>query len=279
ENKTKEIGMLATLLKIHPMKTSYIFLSSHEFNEINITHIQGFASYFSQNIVWGKDFCFDASCTTSLFKNNGKWANVTLDQEFISLSSKLSFGDPTVLKHIAVTATRDQSFASALLKLKSIKAQYNLIGEVFLDSRYRKLLATLQPKTQQALFNGTFKTNDYLLKIGLVINKELFNPLFIEFLSRDRLTHLIEGVNIGIRELLISSLTVKELSIFELLESSVGSIVTREAIAGVLWGENWQDFYSDWALNKQISNLRKKLRTCGYDKEVKVLKTEGFMLV
>lgn len=279
DNRTKEISSLAGLLKINPMKTSYIFLASHEFNDVSTAQLQGFASYFTQNIVWGGEVPFDTKCAERLFENNSKWAGVPFEKDFIALASKLSEGDPTVLKHLAVTATREPSFASELAKLKTIKAQYKLIGEEFLNVRYRKLLATCLQPTQQSLLKGDFEEDSYSYKVGLIIAGKPFNPLFAEFLTKVKLSPSSQINNAGARDSLVDDLTVKELGIFELLESNVGLVVSREALAQVLWGENWHDYYSDWALNKQISNLRKKMRTCGYLKEVKVLKTEGFMLV
>jgi len=261
------------------MKTSYIFLSSHEFNEASVSQLQGFASYFMQNIVWGDELLFDTECADRLFLNNGKWAGTTFKEDFIALVYRLSEGDPTVLKHIAVSAARVSSFAGDLLKLKTVKAQYNLIGEEFLNVRYRKLLGTCLQPTQQALLQGNFEAGSYAHKVGIIVAGRPFNPLFSEFLIRIKLELRTLSSNIGARESLVGELTVKELGIFELLEANVGFVVSREALAQVLWGENWHEYYSDWALNKQISNLRKKIRTYGYLKEVKVLKTEGFMLV
>ena len=280
EHKTKEINLLASLLKIFPMKTSYIFLSSHEFNDNLLTCLQGFASYFNQNIIWGKELVFDRDCANNLFANNSKWANESLEEVFIKHSSELAYGDPTVLKHIALLAIRDKDFAKSLLKLKSVKAQFNLIGEDFLNSRYKRLLNTLLPKTQSEILKGEFVKNDFVNKTGIFNNDKPLNPLFEEYLSRIKSTASNEiPNNLGLRDTLVKKLTVKELAMFELLESSMGSIVTREALSAVLWGESWHDYYSDWALNKQISNLRKKMREIGYSKELKVLKTEGFILV
>lgn len=279
DNKSKEVNVLASLLKINPMRTSYIFLASHEFSESNTHQLQGFASYFTQNIVWGSNLLFDAACATMLFANNSKWAGVSFNNDFVSAATRLSYADPTVLKHIAVTATREASFASNLLKLKSIKAIYDLVGEEFLTTRYKKLLATFLQPTQQQLLQGHFKENAYIQKIGLVVEDSPFNPLFAEYLSRVKSNPLRQPTSASIRDLLVGDLTVKELGIFELLEANVGLVVSREALAKVLWGEDWHEYYSDWALNKQISNLRKKMRNSGYLKEVKVLKTEGFMLV
>jgi hypothetical protein len=279
DSHTKEINALAGLLKINPMKTSYIFLASHEFNEAKISQLQGFTSYFTQNIVWGSELSFDYQCADRLFENNSKWADVSFKKDFITLASKLSEGDPTVLKHIAVSATSNPSFASDLIKLKTVKAQYKLIGEEFLNVRYRKLLSTCLQPTQQSLLQGDFKEDSYTHKVGLIVNGKPFNPLFAEFLTRVKLSPQSQVSGEGTRASLIDDLTIKELGIFELLEANVGLVVSREALAQILWGDNWHEFYSDWALNKQISNLRIKMRNLGYQKEVKVLKTEGFMLV
>ncbi|MBN2015729.1 winged helix-turn-helix transcriptional regulator [Candidatus Dojkabacteria bacterium] len=53
--------------------------------------------------------------------------------------------------------------------------------------------------------------------------------------------------------------TTNEYKILQLLYKNKGKIVTREALAEILWGQNSIEKYSDWAIDRTLSRIRKKL--------------------
>ncbi len=73
-------------------------------------------------------------------------------------------------------------------------------------------------------------------------------------------------------------LTKSEYRVVKILTQHRGEIVTREKIAEVLWEEDYIEKYSDWAIDKLISRLRKKLCTNRGSFPIKTLRGHGFLI-
>ena len=268
---------LIGIAKINPMQVSFIFLTNHEFNAENTSKLHALTSYFTQNFVWGRELAFDQSCAHQLFINNGKWSNYNFSDKVMERAWEISPYDPSTLKHIAQKIIGEPEIGNQLIESKEISEIYKIIGPEFLDVRFDKISSSLFPQTLADLVAE--KPNDYLVKLGLTdSNGKNLIPLLKEYLMHLKVT-LPKNEETTEQKELIQILTVKELSIFEELSKNYSHIVTRDRLSEILWGENWQEYYSDWALNKQVSNLRKKMTQVKYPKTIKVLKTEGFMLV
>lgn len=70
---------------------------------------------------------------------------------------------------------------------------------------------------------------------------------------------------------LIKSPTAQEINLLNTLLKIDGPI-SRDNIAQILWGKNWNSKYSDWAIDKTISRLRKKI----IGNEIKILTIKNF---
>lgn len=104
-------------------------------------------------------------------------------------------------------------------------------------------------KDDQDLFS-----NNTLESIGLIRNKKFTIPLLP--IKKDNLfVNKDPPKNMEIRD----ELSPQELLIFDFLNQRLGKIVTKEDIAKRIWGEDWIDKYSEQALDKTISRLRKKI--------------------
>lgn len=74
---------------------------------------------------------------------------------------------------------------------------------------------------------------------------------------------------------LLSNPTAQEINILNfLLENNTP--VSRDDIAKILWGKSWNTKYSDWAIDKAISRLRKKI--VGNEIKILTLKNFGYQL-
>lgn len=74
-------------------------------------------------------------------------------------------------------------------------------------------------------------------------------------------------------------LTETEFRILELLLSQGNSVVKREAVAEIMWGSESGEKYSDWAIDRAISRLRKKIGDNAYRPQyIKTLRGRGFKL-
>lgn len=148
------------------------------------------------------------------------------------------------------------------------------------------------------------KPSEYFVNCGLYSTKEkdYINWIMANFVkenvgfikdviaakSREQVTSIVEGENSANAQGAFApvspknfykNLTGKELIVYTLFEKTPGEIVSKEKIAETMWGDDWEQNYSDWAIDKMISNIRKKLQECDSRAEIKVIKGEGFMLV
>lgn len=72
-------------------------------------------------------------------------------------------------------------------------------------------------------------------------------------------------------------LTKKEIEMLRLLLSNPRKVILRDDLAPVLWGENWDKKYSDWAIDKLAFRVRKKISRLGIDEKLlKTVKRKGF---
>ena len=77
--------------------------------------------------------------------------------------------------------------------------------------------------------------------------------------------------------LLMSNLNGKEIEIFRHFQKNKNKLVTKDQIAKIIWGENYEEIYSDWSLDQNISRFRKKLAKFGIAKESLItLKGKGY---
>lgn len=57
-----------------------------------------------------------------------------------------------------------------------------------------------------------------------------------------------------------------------------GVILARIDVAKAYWGNEYEEYYSDWALDQIISRLRKKIRSCGISKSVlRTIRGKGYI--
>jgi DNA-binding winged helix-turn-helix (wHTH) protein len=73
----------------------------------------------------------------------------------------------------------------------------------------------------------------------------------------------------------IVKLTAQERLLFDLLKTK-NDITSRDEIAQTIWRAQWTEKYSDWAIDKLISKLKRKLTFSKY--EILTLKNRGYQL-
>lgn len=71
----------------------------------------------------------------------------------------------------------------------------------------------------------------------------------------------------------------QEYEVLKRLVKNKEELVSRDQVAESLWGKDWEDQYSDWAIDKVMSTIRKKLETLGFPpQKLTTLKKRGFKL-
>lgn len=76
-----------------------------------------------------------------------------------------------------------------------------------------------------------------------------------------------------------SYLKGKEYVVYRGLLAKQGEVVTRGEIAEILWDKDVREKYSDWAIDKVISRIRKKLKQNYSTNSIITLKKQGYVLL
>jgi hypothetical protein len=122
----------------------------------------------------------------------------------------------------------------------------------------------------QELVQRIFKKIDNEIKA----NKELADKLITDQAKDLIIKEIDKSTNYKSIKLLVNP-TAQEINILNsLLESTIP--LSRDDIAQILWGKSWNTKYSDWAIDKTISRLRKKI--IGNEIRILTIKNFGYQL-
>jgi DNA-binding winged helix-turn-helix (wHTH) protein len=133
---------------------------------------------------------------------------------------------------------------------------------------------SISEETQSKLKEDPQYTNEFLLGTGLKKDTgDWFSILFTEFINDFNEKNIYSAIDD-----IASVLTDQELSLFNLMKDQQGEVITRDDIAKAIWGENWIDKYSDWAITKLISKVRKKIALFNIF-DIETITGEGYKLV
>ncbi|MBP6994169.1 winged helix-turn-helix transcriptional regulator [Candidatus Woesebacteria bacterium] len=99
-------------------------------------------------------------------------------------------------------------------------------------------------------------------------NGRLFSPLLETYMNikKDPLAFIAQ------------SCTSTEISIVEFFQKNIDKPLSRDQIAQCLWGSDWEEKYSDWAIDQAIHRLRTKLRDANSPYSIQTKKGVGFVL-
>lgn len=135
-----------------------------------------------------------------------------------------------------------------------------------------EIFASLNRSEQQFLLKNvdkSFATADapkYLLETGIVTEKAtLFNPLFEHYLRHSTLKKSTE-------------LTKKEHRLLSLLQQHLGELVTRDEIIAAVWPEQVELGVTDWAVDRLVARLRKKLNIISPKHHIETVVSRGYKL-
>ncbi|MBN1162128.1 helix-turn-helix domain-containing protein [Patescibacteria group bacterium] len=288
------VSSLDSMKKVAPMNFSFIFICDCEVTEDTKDHLGGLSQIFIENIVNGKELLFGKDSAEVLFKYHSGLRKLKYDRKYISRCSELSYGDPSTLKQLAAAVTDNEEIQEKIIKAKSVKETYDIVGKEWLDHRFKKIINSLSKDSLEYLGTlGDKKDNypsDYLLFTGLVCLDEsggepkLLNPLFEQYVLDNKNTLISVGGLIkysfaDVPQKIRKTLSAKELQVYSLLVNRGGELVARDEVAQCMWGNEWEDRYSDWAIDRLLSDMRGKLKNVDAEKEMKTVKGKGIMLV
>ena len=125
-------------------------------------------------------------------------------------------------------------------------------------------------KTHTPIANENADIVNYLIHIGFLSRIDKAYAIRPKYL-----THFLFSQD---EESFSSDLPVKEYAVLQCLSNKKNTIVSRDQIAQSLWGTDWEDKYSDWAIDQAIHRLRSKLRDSASPYSIHTKKGVGFML-
>jgi DNA-binding winged helix-turn-helix (wHTH) protein len=155
------------------------------------------------------------------------------------------------------------------------------------DDLEKKILALVSQ-------GSTFKADqipERLVKLRILKAKEksswnLFSPLLANFIIKVEGSTAALSIDSKNGEILINNQPAREkitLQEYHLLSSFINkknSVLSRDQIAHSLWGKDFEEKYSDWAIDQVISQLRTKMKKLGIpSSKLQTIRNRGYRWV
>jgi hypothetical protein len=143
---------------------------------------------------------------------------------------------------------------------------------------FKSLHENDQEVIRSVLEGNKHNGSEYLQETGIMKNGTLQLPYWkyiYENFPEENVFHHTKHPAIDVTHFL----TRKEHDIFEHLEKNPGNVFSREQVAQLIWGDTWEDKYSDWAIDQTMHRLREKLSQYHNSYSIKTKKGEGFVLL
>lgn len=291
---------LEHLLSIDKSRIEYLFLTT-----LNVLDPGIFSSFhnlkyaLTRNVVFfpllekkNVYFLIDKVCQNQLFL---KKETPPSKKELLY---KLCGGHPQLLRYSLyfLKATLGDDFfleSDKKIEEKLLSSSQNLI--ICAD-----IWNSLREKEKETMFfvlrNGNFPDEpqsnyaiDYLIKLHLVkkegkkvkIFGKIFERFLLNFSKKSELFYDEKTKKIFYGEKSCEEIfTHQEFKVLTYLIQHKNQLVTRDEIAKTMWGSlYYQEKYSDWAIDKIISTIRRKLDSIGFSSQNLItLKKRGFIL-
>lgn len=282
-NASLYVDLIDTIKKINTDKISFIFMNDREFDARSKDSLQKIWQYVTFNQVWGLDLLFDNDSILQSITNHEQKYSINFSDLLKKKLAALTFGDPTTLKRALMLCINDANVLKQFEESVDPASIFDLLGQDWADERYKDILFNISDSSLNALIANDYKNlSEFVLKTGLVLDKDdtkvLLNPLLDVFITLNKST-LVEAQRNSIRTTPNDYLSGQELIVFKHLIENTNSIISKDIVAELIWGPAWESKYSDWAIDKLVSNLRKKLQDNNYKKTIKSFKGKGIQLL
>jgi len=163
----------------------------------------------------------------------------------------------------------DQILLSEILQIdERVLLHCDEIWESLSDQEKATLTKLL--KTQK-ISESEHKLSQYLWNTGLIIDNEIFSPVFAQYLKHKLEKHYQDNSSV--------ELSKKESLLFDLFKKLPDQIIERSLIIDTVWPDEAEFGVSDWAIDRLIGRLRMKLRKQHHKYEIITVKTRGFKMV
>lgn len=274
---------LYSFWQINKRKIHFIFcLTKNSSNENLLTGYSQLAELMTQNKVYLGIFKEeDAIFTIKRLSKKYGFINKIKDHELITLAG----GHPTLLRTCLRILNKS---AVTNTSIKNIENQWEI--RTILEDLWNSLLEE-EKKSLSLIASGpnsqSFQISDYLLRMGIVNSHNgkylIFSSLFNSFIKKQKIRKQTLGINKETGEILVDDfptkekITLKEYRLLSAFLENPNKVFSRDEIAEVLWVSEVDNKYSEWAIDQNISLLRKKLEKLGVSPSaVQTIKSRGY---
>ena len=257
---------------------SIIYLFQKNITESSLTRrISPYTTLFQNISVYSY---FDRISMSNFFNFREKSFKVKIPDDLKAKILENCGGSPWLtrqaIRHLSQAKDEKEIFSDEAMKIR-----LNILYQELSDLQKTVIEKILKENYQ--FVTEEKQVLEYLLKTGLLIRRKstykITIPIFEKFLQdkiNSKLQIRLNSANqIILDDTLIDSFfSRREKKVLKLLIKNHAKIVSREELAGFIWGN---ESYSDWALDQLMKRLRNKLVKLGLDrKQIKTLKNQGF---
>jgi len=271
------IEWLEALRQVNPLKIDFQFGFPFEVKLEEMRNYLGHLAQFGLQNTWYLPLCAEEDIE-QVVKNQERWGKARVTGKEKEKIIELAGGYPRLARFFLRNPDKLEVKAWEEVEARHyFEGIWDGLKEESRDWGF-KLAAGKQKLTNPS---------QYIEKTGLAKKKkggwEWFSPLFEEYVKFLMVSSPVAvkeqggvlevgGKHVG------TILSLQELAVFRRLWQDKGRVVTRDEVAKILWGKEWEEKYSDWAIDQVISRARKKLGDRVKVSLIKTLRGKGFMI-
>ncbi len=222
-----------------------------------------------------------------LIKNSAEWDNLNIEESVATRIADLSGGYSALARQLLTLHLNSildiyQNY-ELLIKNSALSMWLYLLFSSLSEISKSQLASFLWDSTvedsEEISFSNFLVETQLVKKKGsdYVLFSELFRAYLINLSKSSDFVSIDNGQLFRFGSDVKSLLSRQEWEVFKLLYDKKNTTVTRDSIADAMWGTVAEEKYSDWAIDKLVHRIRKKLNdTAG--KNIKSEKGKGVML-
>lgn len=190
---------------------------------------------------------------------------------------ELAGGNPGLIKALYLQAIADKKWVKPDLWEEQLYFRLQGITNDLTDQAKSLLLGKRLSKIDPFLVYHLECYGYGIRKAGKLIP---FTLLLVDFIKNyaTRSPKKIQDPAMSV-DTMILNFTKSQRNILEYLQVYPGELISKDRLAQVLWGEQWADRYSDWAIDQLLSTLREKLARLKLPGKIMTKKGEGIIFV
>ncbi len=175
--------------------------------------------------------------------------------------------------------------ALRILRNKQIVTKESLLSDTAMIQKL-EMTWNLFHEEEKRLLQGSFSGRglnlelDFLKKTGYIVKKSISLPILADFVEKYSKKNTLNIVNnvIHVNGVpLYKEFSHTEHRLMALFIDTSGALTSRDEIAAMLWNEESEDGFSDWAIDQRISRLRSKLKRLQLNTSLKTVKGKGYV--